>query len=127
MRKSELKKYEKLLLAKKKELLEEMAVMMKDKVSTTIRESTGDISSYSYHMADQGTDAMERELAFMFASKSGRLIYHIDEALRRIKEGTYGKCFKCGKPISSARLQAVPHARMCIECKSAEEGRGSGR
>jgi DnaK suppressor protein len=127
MRKSDLKKYEKLLLSKKKELLEEIAVTMKDKISTTIKDSTGDISSYSYHMADQGTDAMERELAFMFASKSGRLIYHIDEALRRIQEGTYGKCVKCGKPISSARLQAVPHARMCIDCKAAEEGRSSGR
>lgn len=124
MRKSDLQKYEKLLLAKKKDLLEEIAATMKDRVSTTIRESTGDISSYSYHMADQGTDAMERELAFMFASKSGRLVYHIDEALRRLKEGEYGKCVRCGKPISSARLKAVPHARMCIECKSAEESPG---
>ena len=77
-------------------------------------------------MADQGTDAMERELAFMFASKSGRLIYHIDEALRRIEKKTYGLCEKCKKPISAARLQAVPHARMCIECKSAEEEKKSG-
>lgn len=127
MRKSDLQKYEKLLLAKKKALLEEITATMKDRVSTTIRESTGDISSYSYHMADQGTDAMERELAFMFASKSGRLVYHIDEALRRLKEGEYGKCVRCGKPISSARLKAVPHARMCIECKSAEEGPGPAR
>ncbi len=127
MRKPDLQKYEKLLQAKKKDLLEEIAATMKDRVSTTIRESTGDISSYSYHMADQGTDAMERELAFMFASKSGRLVYHIDEALRRLKEGEYGKCVRCGKPISSARLKAVPHARMCIECKSAEEGPGPAR
>jgi len=123
MRKSDLKRYEKLLLAKKKSLLEEITATMKDRV----RESTGDISSYSYHMADQGTDAMERELAFMFASKSGRLVYHIDEALRRIKGGEYGKCIKCGKPISPARLKAVPHARLCIECKSAEEGSKAGR
>ncbi len=127
MRKVDFKKYEKMLLAKKKALLEEIAATMKAQVSTTIKDSTGDISSYSYHMADLGTDAMERELAFMFASKSGRLVYHIDEALRRIEKGTYGKCIKCGKPISAARLQAVPHARMCIECKSAEEGYKSGR
>lgn len=127
MRRTEMKKYEKLLLTKKKALLEEMATTMKAQVSTTIRESTGDISSYSYHMADQGTDAMERELAFMFASKSGRLIYHIDEALRRIQEGTYGKCHKCGEQISAERLKAVPHARMCIECKSAEEVGKAGR
>ena len=127
MRKTDLKKYEKLLLEKKKSLLEQIASTMKDRVSTTIRESTGDISSYSYHMADQGTDAMERELAFMFASKSGRLVYHIDQALKRMNDGDYGKCVKCGKPISSARLKAVPHARMCIECKSAEEGSGPAR
>ncbi len=127
MRKVDLKKYEKALLEKKKSLLEEIASTMKDRVSTTIRESTGDISSYSYHMADQGTDAMERELAFMFASKSGRLVYHIDQALKRMKDGYYGKCVKCDKPISSARLTAVPHARMCIECKSAEEGPKAGR
>ena len=107
MRKVDLKKYEELLLEKKKSLLEEIASTMKDRVSTTIRESTGDISSYSYHMADQGTDAMERELAFMFASKSGRLVYHIDQALKRMNDGSYGKCVKCGKPISSARLKAV--------------------
>ena len=127
MRKADLKKFEQLLLAKKKALLEEMASTMKERVSTTIRESTGDISSYSFHMADQGTDAMERELAFMFASKSGRLVYHIDEALRRIKDGTYGKCVKCGSAISAARLKAVPHARLCIACKSAEENAKSGR
>jgi RNA polymerase-binding protein DksA len=72
-------------------------------------------------MADQGTDAMEREKAFLFASKQGRLLYHIDEALRRIRNNTYGLCAECGQPISPERLTAVPHARMCIKCKEAEE------
>ncbi|RME29148.1 MAG: TraR/DksA family transcriptional regulator, partial [Candidatus Zixiibacteriota bacterium] len=90
-------------------------------------ESAGDLSSHAYHMADQGTDTMEREMAFMMASKSGRFIYHIDQALQRIKDGTYGNCQMCGKPIGAARLTAVPHARLCIKCKSAEEERSSGR
>jgi len=51
------------------------------------------------------------------------LLYHIDEALRRIRNNTYGICSECGKPIDAARLEAVPHARMCIECKEAEEQR----
>jgi len=127
MRTREKERYKKLLLAKRKALLEDMGHQMNSQVSTTIRESTGDISSYSYHMADQGTDAMEREKAFMFASRSGRLIYHIDEALRRIDDGTYGKCLSCGKQISKDRLDSVPHARMCIECKSAEEESKTGR
>jgi len=127
MKESELEKYRQLLLKKKKELLEEMGIIMDSHVSTTIKDSTGDLSSYSYHMADQGTDNMEREMAFMFASKSGRLVYHIDEALRRMDRGEYGKCVVCGKQIGKARLEAVPHARMCIACKSAEEGKKAGR
>ncbi len=126
MRKTELERFEKRLMAKKKALLKEMGVLMESHISSTIKESTGDLSSYSYHMADQGTDAMERELAFMFASKSGRLVYHIEEALRRVKDGTYGKCLSCGRQINKARLDAVPHARLCIECKSSEEEKRSG-
>ena len=126
MRKTELERFEKRLLAKKKALLKEMGILMESHISSTIKDSTGDLSSYSYHMADQGTDAMERELAFMFASKSGRLVYHIEEALRRVKDGTYGKCLSCGKQINKERLDAVPHARLCIECKSSEEEKRSG-
>jgi DnaK suppressor protein len=126
MKKAELKKYEKLLLKKREELAEQLKAR-KDLAGTTAKEASGDLSSYSYHMADQGTDTMEREKAFMFASKSGRLLYHIDEALRRIRKGTYGKCQSCGKQIQKARLEAVPHARLCIECKSKEEETSSGR
>ncbi len=126
MKESELKKYEALLLAKKKEILAEMGVIGESHTNT-IKDATGDLSSYSYHMADQGTDNMEREMAFAYASKGGRLIYHIDEALRRIKNGTYGICHNCGKPIQRRRLNAVPHARLCIQCKSAEEERKAGR
>jgi DnaK suppressor protein len=97
MKKKDLEKYEKLLLAKRAELITELGLLKKDALDTTIKDSTGDLSSYSYHMADQGTDAMEREKAFLFASKNGRLLYHIDEALRRIQDKTYGKCQECGQ------------------------------
>lgn len=127
MKKADQEKYRKLLLEKKKQLLEEMGILLDSHVSTTVKDATGDLSSYSYHMADQGTDNMERELGFMFASKSGRLVYHIDEALHRMEKGTYGKCVACGKQISKARLTAVPHARLCIDCKSAEEERKAGK
>jgi DnaK suppressor protein len=120
VKKSDLKKYEQLLLTRRKEILKDIKDLRKDSIKT-IKESTGELSHYTYHMADLGTDAQEREKKFMLASKSGRLVYHIDEALRRIKDGTYGKCHVCGKEISPARLQAVPHARMCIDCKSKEE------
>jgi len=125
LKKNELKSYRKLLLERRKELMDEMGELMKEQVSSTPRDTSGDLSSHAFHMADQGTDAMEREMAFMFASKSGRLVYHIEEAIRRIDSGNYGLCAQCQKPISATRLKAVPHARLCIKCKESEEGRNS--
>jgi len=121
MRKKDLQKYEALLLAKRAELLEELGLLKKSSLNSTIKDASGEISSYSTHMADQGTDSFEREKTFQLASKGGRFLHHIDEALRRIKDKTYGKCQECEKEISSARLEAVPHARFCIACKEAEE------
>ncbi len=121
MRTRELKRFEKLLIERRKEVLREMGLLRETVAGETTKEATGDHSSYSFHMADQGTDAMEREKTFHFASKSQRFLYHIDEALRRIRNKTYGKCVRCGQNISLDRLKALPHARFCIECKSAEE------
>jgi len=83
----------------------------------------GDLSTYSFHMADQGTDAMEREKAFLFASKEGRFLWHIEEALRRLYRHpkTFGKCMTCEKDIAFERLDALPHARYCFDCKQQEE------
>jgi RNA polymerase-binding transcription factor DksA len=74
-------------------------------------------------MADQGTDAMEREKAFLFASQEGRFLWHIDEALRRLYRSpeTFGRCHSCGEEIAFERLDALPHARYCISCKQREE------
>jgi len=119
--KRDLKKFEELLLARRAEIVGEIDSIKKASMNTTLTEASGDLSTHSYHMADQGTDAEEREKSFYFASKSGRFLYHIDEALRRITDGTYGKCVTCGQDISVARLEAVPHARMCISCKEKEE------
>ncbi len=113
--------YKELLLQKRKELLDQMNFIRDTEMENTLKEATGDHSAYSFHMADQGTDAMEREKNFLYAQRNGRLLYHIDMALERIENGTYGLCQSCGKPISEERLEAVPHARLCIECKALEE------
>lgn len=85
--------------------------------------SDSDLSSYSFHMADQGTDAMEREKSFLFASKEGRYLYRIEEALRRLYSDpeSFGICHSCKKPIPFERLDALPHARYCLDCKLKEE------
>ena len=75
------------------------------------------------NLLNQRLDAMEREKAFLFASQEGRFLWHIDEALRRLYRSpeTFGKCHQCGGEIGFDRLDALPHARFCIECKQREE------
>ncbi len=117
----QLEHYRELLLQKRRELMDQLGYIRETSFSDTMKDASGENSAYTFHMADQGTDTQEREKAFLFAYREGRLIYHIDEALDRIEKGTYGNCQNCGKPISPERLEAVPHARLCIECKSKEE------
>ncbi len=112
-----------------KRLLEERTRVMKElgyygeQFAGTLQNSDGDLSSYSFHMADQGTDAMEREKQFLFASKEGRYLWHVNEALRRLyfEADKFGKCQECGGEIGFDRLDALPHARLCIKCKAKEE------
>ena len=112
-----------------KRLLEERARAIKElghydeSFNATLQASDGDLSSYSFHMADQGTDAMEREKAFLMASKEGRFLFHLNQALRRLYQNPdkFGTCEQCGADIGYDRLDALPHARLCIACKAKEE------
>ncbi len=85
-----------------------------------------DLAGHTDHMADQGTEAMEREKAAAFATKEGRYLYRIEEALRRLyaDPANFGRCHGTGKPIGFERLDALPHARYCIEYKRELEARG---
>ncbi|MEJ2215056.1 MAG: TraR/DksA family transcriptional regulator [Gemmatimonadota bacterium] len=86
-------------------------------------QADSDLYSYSDHIADLGTDAMEREKMLLFASKEGRYLYRIEEALRRLyrEPEKFGRCHSCGNLIEFDRLDALPHARFCIDCKRKEE------
>jgi len=121
LNKKDLKHFEERLIEERIKLLKELGYFEDKIFSESQRNAAGDLSAYSVHMADQASDAQEREKAYQMASVEGRLIYHIDEALKRIKDGTYGCCTACGKKIRKPRLEVVPHARLCIECKKAEE------
>ena len=121
MDRQELNFYRDLILEKRKKLFHELDLLEDMGLNSTPKEATGENSSYSFHMADQGTDTMEQEKAFLFVSREGNLLYHLNLALERIEKGDYGMCVNCNKPIGSERLTAVPHARLCIECKSKEE------
>jgi len=122
----DLKDFETRLLAERQRIMKEMGHLENTVLKVNQRDSSGDLSGYSFHMADAGTDAIEREKAFMFASAEGRMLLEINEALRRLYRGEYGLCESCGKPIARARLEVMPFARLCIECKEKEERANRG-
>ena len=126
MKKKDLKYFKNLILKKIEELYTELGYLEKSSLCTTTKDQSGDLSSYSFHMADQGTDTMEREMAFSLASREGRYLHHLNEALGRIEKGLYGKCRTCDNNISVKRLEAVPHATQCIKCKNSEEKKKRG-
>lgn len=122
MTKAQLKHLEGRLLEERGRVMKELGYY-DESFNATLQSSDGDLSSYSYHMADQGTDAMEREKQFLMASKEGRYLWHLNEALRRLYNApeNFGKCHQCGVAIDFERLDALPHARLCISCKEKEE------
>lgn len=80
-------------------------------------ENANDESAYSFHMADAGTDAQEREKTYMLFNRTKKFVRYLDDALKRIDNKTYGVCKVTGKKISKGRLEAVPHTQLSIEAK----------
>lgn len=117
MNKEELNYFKNLILKKRNSLLKNI----KEWKNRDSEDTSDNESQYSFHMADQGTDAMEKEKKYYFASLDGELLYHLDQALERIENGVYGICTDCKQPISKERLEAVPYALKCIKCKANEE------
>ena len=120
MTKKEAAKFKKLLLEKREEILNEIRHIAKESMKSQ-KEASGDLSSYSYHMADMASDSYDRELSLNIAGEEQKIIYEIDEALKCIKDGKYGRCITCNKKIPVRRLNALPYVKNCIQCQSKEE------
>ena len=125
----DLKYFETRLLDQRARIMGEMGHLESTILKVNPRDSAGDVSGgYSFHMADAGTDSMEREISFDIASKEGRLLREIDDALRRIYNGVFGICEASGKPIARARLEALPWARYTVqEQENMERQQRAGR
>lgn len=123
MTKKELEHFKQIILEKRKEVIKNLEYLRSTILDSTTREATGDHSAYSFHMADQGTDNMEREKAFLFAARDEKYLKQLDMALERIENGTYGICRVCQKEIDHKRLEAVPTTTICFDCKVAESGK----
>ena len=109
---------EKRLLEERERALEAIADF-EESSENSPRDESGELSYYRFHMADIGTEAMEREKQFLLASNEGERLYRIDEALRRLYSDpeTFGICERCGRPIGMERLEMVPETTLCAACQ----------
>ena len=89
----------------------------------SLEDSSGELVSGSVdnHMADMATETFDRELDYTLEENSEHVLAAIEAALDRIQAGTYGTCEKCGQPIAEERLEAIPYATLCIDCKRKAE------
>ena len=123
--------FKKIIIEKKDEIIEQIQVL-KDQISDP---STGQYinenSPYSLHMAEQGTDAMEREKAHLYVQRETKFLSYLEDALKRVENGTYGLCLECiDEPqnlcptcplVPRERLAAVPHTQLCVPIKIRQE------
>lgn len=116
-----LKKQRERLLALKDTLLDSMSGVAKDSLRS--RAEGSEASAFGMHQADAGSDAYDRDFALSLLSQEQDSLYEINEALKRIDNGTYGICEMSGKPIPHARLEALPFTRYTVECQAELEKR----
>jgi DnaK suppressor protein len=114
----ELKYFKDLIAEQKTEILENARRLRESIVDESTGDYIGENSTFSMHMAEHGTDEMEREKAFMFIQRDEKHLFYLENALERIEKKTYGLCVTCGKPIDKGRLEAVPITQHCIKCKT---------
>src|SRR5262249_34503333 len=113
--------------AKYYEHLLELRERLLNQMNGLAKESAEEMSSYSLHMADSGTDNFDRDFALSLLSSDQDAIYEIEEALKRIEKNTYGICELTGKQIPKARLDAIPWTRFTVEAQAQLERDGALR
>lgn len=111
-------RYYKLLIQLRDHVDSGLTLHAEDTLKRSNREDSGDLSGYGQHMADAGTDNFDRDFALSLVSNEQEALYEIQEAIQRIKKGTYGICETSGKPIPKERLLAVPFARYSVESQA---------
>lgn len=118
MEKKDLKIFKDMLIQWKEKVLQELGRLESDTLGKSQKDFSGDLSGYSLHMADAGTDTFDREFTLGLASNQQQFLYQIDEALKRVEDKSYGRCENCNKDIPIKRLNALPFAKFCIKCQA---------
>lgn len=117
--KKDLERFRQILLRKRAELFGDVTTME----SEALKGNSGSLSNLPQHIAEQGSDTYDQSLSLDLAAADRKLIKEIDDALKRIEDGTYGICEITGKPIKAERLEELPWARHSIEAARALERR----
>jgi len=107
----------KMLLGKRQEIIKEI----EESLGQSLTEDQQRRLESARDVGDQALMDLERELGISLMEMRNRRRQSIDEAITRLHEGTYGICAECGIEISEKRLQAVPFAKLCVECQSRAE------
>jgi len=123
LNKKELAEFRKLLQKIKEEMVDDIKHISEDTLKKSQKEASGDISGYTYHMADVATDTYDREFSVGLASNERELLYELSDAMKKTEDGTYGICEGCKCLIAKNRLKAVPYARLCLKCQEKKEKR----
>src|ERR1051326_8115094 len=105
--------------------LTELREQMLNRQNGLSQEALEQQPGFSSHMADAGTDTFDRDFALGMLSSEQDALYEIDEAINRIRDGTYGKCELTGKPIEVARLEAIPWTRFSAAAEKQLEREGA--
>ncbi|MCK9309195.1 MAG: TraR/DksA C4-type zinc finger protein [Candidatus Cloacimonetes bacterium] len=121
-----LKHYEEIILKELHESVSYIENINKDQ-SIGARESSGDLSSYAYHQADQGSDTNLMEQTVMLMEGEREKIRKLNDAMRRIADETYGVCEMCGEYIQDTRLEVIPYATNCFDCTEKMEDKNRRR
>ena len=119
--KKELEYFRQLILKIKDKILEEIKHISEDTLKKSQKDAAGDISGYTYHMADVASDTYDREFSLGLVSNEREALYELDDAIKKIDEGTFGICEECKSLITKTRLKAVPYARLCLKCQEKKE------
>jgi RNA polymerase-binding protein DksA len=117
-------KFRKLLEAERVRIVKEIEGIQTLDHTTSQEDESGELSSYDQHPADAATETFLRERDVALEESAEAILRQVEVALRKIDEGTYGTCERCGKEIAPARLQAIPYTPFCIECAARVEGQG---
>ncbi len=117
-KKLDVDKFRKMLVNERERLMRERHIAVQEDL-----ESGLELADYDNHPADAASETFERTKNLALDENFREIVESIDEALRKIEDGSYGLCDRCGALIKPERLKAIPYATMCIDCQETVERR----